>query len=180
MTRSLPNVFSAARLLAAPYLCYLLWQREYRVALVILLAAALTDGMDGYFARLLKAQSRFGEVLDPIADKVLMGGVFLTLAFSGVIEPWLVAVVVGRDVLILLVAAGALALGSATRRFPPSIWGKLSTAIQVAFVVALICTLAGLLPRFLADILKWATAAMTIWSGADYAIRAFRQSLSLT
>src|SRR5580704_3862999 len=121
-------------LLAAPFVCVLLWQREFRIALIILLAAALSDGLDGYFARVLHAQSRLGEVLDPIADKVLMGSVFLTLAFSGFIELWLVVVVVGRDVLILLVAAGALALGSPARRFPPSIWGKLSTGFQIAFV----------------------------------------------
>lgn len=176
----LPNIFSLLRLVAAPFVCLQLWQREFRTALVLLLAAALTDGLDGYFARILHAQTRLGEVLDPIADKVLMGSVFLTLVFSGVIEPWLAAVVVGRDVLILLVAAGALALGSAARRFPPSIWGKLSTGFQIAFVVALICTLAGLLPRFPADILKWATAAMTIWSGGDYAVRALRHPVSLT
>jgi cardiolipin synthase (CMP-forming) len=172
MIRLLPNLLSAARLLAAPYVCLLLWRQQYRTALVALLLAALTDGLDGYLARSLNAQSRLGEVLDPIADKFLMGGAFLTLAFSGAIEPWLAVVVVGRDVLILLVAAGALALGSAMRRFPPSIWGKLSTGFQIAFVVALICTLAGLLPRFPADVLKWPTAAMTIWSGLDYARRA--------
>jgi cardiolipin synthase len=172
MISLLPNFLSAARLLAAPYVCLLLWRQQYRTALAALLVAALTDGLDGYLARRLKAQSRLGEVLDPIADKVLMGGVFLTLAFSGVIETWLAVIVVGRDVLILLVAAAALALGSAMRRFPPSIWGKLSTGFQIAYVVAVLCALAGLLPRLPADILKWATAAMTIWSGADYARRA--------
>jgi cardiolipin synthase len=136
--------------------------------LIILMLAAASDGLDGYLARALRVQSRLGEVLDPIADKVLMGGVFLTLAFSGAIEPWLASIVIGRDVLILLVAAGALALGNAARRFPPSVWGKLSTAIQIAFVLALMCTLAGLLPRFPAEILKWTTAAMTIWSGLHY------------
>ncbi len=170
----LPNFLSWLRLLAAPYVCVLLWRREYRIALVALLAAALTDGLDGYFARKLQAQSRFGEVLDPIADKALMGGTFLTLAFSSAIEPWLASVVIGRDVLILLVAAVALALGNAARRFPPSVWGKLSTGIQIAFVVALMGTLAGLLPRFPAEILKWATAAMTIWSGLHYGWLAWR------
>ena len=104
-----------------------------------------------------------------------MGGTFLTLAFSSAIEPWLDSVVIGRDVLILLVAAGALALGNAARRFPPSVWGKLSTGIQIAFVLALMGTLAGLLPRFPAEILKWATAAMTIWSGAHYGWIAFHR-----
>ena len=174
MTKWLPNGLSAARLLVSPYLCFLLWREQYRLALLVLLLAALTDGLDGYFARRLKVQSRVGEVLDPIADKVLMGGAFLTLAFSSAIEPWLASIVIGRDVLILLVAAVALALGNASRRFPPSVWGKLSTAIQIAFVVALMGALAGLLPRVLAEILKWATAAMTIWSGLHYGWRAWR------
>jgi cardiolipin synthase (CMP-forming) len=174
MSKWLPNVLSAARLAVSPYLCFLLWRQQYRVALLILLVAAATDGLDGYFARKLQVQSRLGEVLDPIADKILMGGAFLTLAFSSAIEPWLASVVIGRDVLILLVAAIALALGNAARRFPPSLWGKLSTAIQIAFVVALMGTLAGLLPRFPAEILKWATAAMTIWSGLHYGWMAYR------
>ena len=120
MIRLLPNFLSAARLLAAPYVCFLLWRQQYRTALTALLLAALTDGLDGYLARSLNAQSRLGEVLDPIADKVLMGGAFLTLAFSGAIEPWLAVLVVGRDVLILLVAAGSF--GPRQRHAPiPSI-----------------------------------------------------------
>lgn len=108
-----------------------------------------------------------------------MAGVFLTLWLSGPIATWLAAIVIGRDVLILLVAALALALGSPVRRFPPSVWGKLSTGFQIAYVIAVLGRLAALLPGFPADILQWATAGMTLWSGADYGVRAARSGALL-
>jgi cardiolipin synthase len=176
--KSLPNLLTAVRLLAAPYLGYLLWLRDYRTALWALLLAGLTDVADGGLARFLKTPSRFGEVLDPIADKVLMGVVFFTLAWTRAIELWLVIIVIGRDVIILLVAGVAWATGNPTRRFPPSVWGKLSTFLQIAFVMFRMGALAGIVSAGPADALKWAVAAMALWSGGDYALKAMRHNNS--
>jgi CDP-diacylglycerol--glycerol-3-phosphate 3-phosphatidyltransferase len=157
----------------APVVFYLLWKQYWGWALWLMIFAALTDAADGFAARLLDAGSRTGEVLDPIADKVLLSGAFLAMALNGSIEIWLAALVVGRDVLMISLAGGAL-MQSTGRRFPPSIWGKASTICQVLFILALVGNLASAVPGLGLAILKWATAALTAWSGIDYARRAGR------
>ena len=151
----------------APYLFWLLAQRRWNAALAIILVAGITDALDGFFARRWGASSRVGEVLDPIADKILLSGAFLTLALTGSIAVWLAALVLGRDALLLLAAAATLALSKKPRRFPPSIWGKLSTIVQVSYVVAVVAQV----PVPLMETAKWSAAVLTLWSGVDYAWR---------
>jgi len=171
MVKHLPNSLSAARLLAAPVLFFLLWRQYWGWALWVIAFAALTDALDGLLARRFGAASRTGEVLDPIADKVLLSGAFLALVLNGSIDLWLAVVVIGRDVLILSMAGGAIARSS-SRRFPPSIWGKVSTVFQVLFILALVANLASAVPGSILTILKWTVAALAIISGLDYARRA--------
>ncbi|MBV8842973.1 MAG: CDP-diacylglycerol--glycerol-3-phosphate 3-phosphatidyltransferase [Bryobacterales bacterium] len=169
--KHLPNLLSIARLVLAPFVFVLLWKQYWGWALWLLILAALTDVLDGFFARRLRVTSRRGEVLDPIADKVLLSGAFLAMVLNGSIEAWLAAIVIGRDVLILSFTGGALAR-SAGRRFPPSLWGKISTFFQALFVLAVAANLASAVPGSIVSILKWATAVFTIVSGVDYARRA--------
>jgi cardiolipin synthase len=90
----------------------------------------------------------------------------LTLALTGAIEAGVAVVVLGRDVLILLAAAVLYTLKS-RRSFPPSVWGKVSTVVQIAFVLAIV----GQLGAGIIVALKWATVALAIISGVDYARR---------
>jgi cardiolipin synthase (CMP-forming) len=166
--KHIPNLLSAARLALAPYLFVLLWRRQYAFALAVCFIAGLTDGLDGLLARRLNVSSRLGAYLDPIADKVLLSGAFLTLAVDGAIERWLAVVVLGRDVMILLFVAGAF-LFTPIRSFPPSIWGKASTAAQIAFIAVVLAHFAGFTGVFLVIAMKWLTAALACWSGAHYA-----------
>jgi cardiolipin synthase len=159
----IPNLLTAARLLAAPYILYLLWTGRFRTALVWF-------AIDGYLARRLKAGSRLGALLDPIADKVLLSGSFLTLGWKSIIPFSLTIFVLGRDLLILCFALVALARGT-RRDFPPSVWGKASTAAQIAYVLFAVGHEAGLTPLGVVTILGWITFALTIWSGIDYARR---------
>jgi len=169
--KHVPNSLSIARLLAAPVLFVLLWRQYWGWALWVMAFAALTDALDGLLARRLRAASRTGEVLDPIADKALLSGAFLALVLNGSIEVWLAAVVIGRDVLILSMAGGAIARSS-SRRFPPSIWGKISTVFQAVFILALVANLASAVPGSILTVLKWTVAALAVISGVDYARRA--------
>lgn len=171
----IPNLLSAARLALAPYLFFLLWRHEYASALAVCFFAGLTDALDGFAARRFGAASRVGAYLDPIADKVLLSGAFVTLALSGAIARWLAALVVGRDLLILVAVAAAFLLTS-QRNFPPSIWGKASTAAQIAFIFFALAQLSGLGGMRLVEALKWVTAALTAWSGIHYALRGVRYS----
>ena len=163
----LPNVLSAARLALAPYLFFVLWRREYGIALAVCLLAGLTDAFDGLAARKWNASSRLGAYLDPIADKVLLSGAFLTLALDGAIEKWVAILVLGRDALILILAAGAF-LFTKIRSFPPSWWGKASTTAQICYVLALLLHFVGLFPLALVELGKWIAVALAIWSGAHY------------
>ncbi len=165
--RYIPNLFSFARLALAPYVFALLWRRDYRLALVLFGVAGLTDWLDGLFARRFATTSRLGAVLDPVADKVLLSGSFLVLALTGAIETWVAVLVIGRDLLILLFAAGAFLFSKTRRDFPPSAWGKASTVVQVAFVLAVVAQIASTIVP-----LQWLTVALTAWSGVDYAWRA--------
>jgi len=166
----LPNLLTAARLLAAPYILYLLWTGNYRSALVWFAIASLTDVLDGYLARRFKAGSRIGALLDPVADKILLSGSFLTLGVKGVFPIWLTILVLGRDLMIVGFAAIVLAR-KIHRHFPPSMWGKASTAAQIAYVLFAAGHEAGLTPMIVMTTLGWITAGLTLWSGIDYARR---------
>lgn len=168
--KHIPNLLSAARLALAPYICYLLGTRQFRAALVWFAVAGVSDGIDGWFARRYSAGSRLGALLDPVADKVLLSGSFLTLALTFVI-PWsLTFIVLGRDLMILAFVVYAL-LTKKLREFPPSIWGKLSTAVQIAYILAAVGLQAGIGYSIIVPLLGWATFVLTIYSGIDYARR---------
>jgi cardiolipin synthase len=168
--KHLPNLLTAARLAVTPYLFLLMWRREYKPLIPWFIVIAVTDVVDGFLARRFHASSRLGAYLDPIADKLLLSGTFLVLALTGAIEAWLAVVVLGRDVLILA-AAAVLYLAKSRRSFPPSVWGKASTFIQVLFICFLIGLLSGIPVSPAVIVLKWATVALVIASLADYARR---------
>jgi cardiolipin synthase len=159
---------------AAPYILFLLWTTSYRRALVWFAIASATDVLDGLLARRLRVVSSIGALLDPVADKVLLSGSFLTLALKGVIPFWLMAIVLGRDLMILGFAIVALAR-KIRRQFPPSVWGKASTAAQIAYVLFAVGHAAAITPLIVATILGWIAAALTIWSGMDYLIKVSRR-----
>jgi cardiolipin synthase len=172
--KQIPNLLTAARLLAAPYILYLLWMGEYRTALVWFSIASFTDVLDGYLARRLRVTSKIGALLDPVADKVLLSGSFLTLGLKGVIPIWLMAIVLGRDLLILGFAIVAL-VRKLRRDFPPSVWGKASTAAQIAYVLFVVGHEAAISPLIVATILSWVAATLTLWSGIDYSMKMSRR-----
>jgi cardiolipin synthase len=169
--KNIPNLLSLARLAAAPYLFLVLWHRQWNAALAVIVFAAVTDFLDGFLARRWQVNSAFGEALDPIADKALLSGAFVALWLAGAIEGWLAAVVLGRDALILLFAGVVILVSKDRRRFPPSQWGKISTGMQIALVIAM----AMQVPAPIVEILKWATVALTAGSGLDYARLAYNR-----
>ena len=170
--KNLPNLLTVARILATPYLFWLVWQHRYTEVIWLFIAIGLTDIADGYIARHYKASSRLGAYLDPIADKLLLSGMFVTLLVAGLMQPWLAYVVLGRDVLILLVA-GAFYLAKKRRDFPPSVWGKLSTFAQIVFVCFRIGELNDIPVHWEVVALTWVVAALVAISTIDYARRIF-------
>src|SRR5215472_9343425 len=115
------NLFTFLRLGLVPFVVRAILQGNHLLALVLFIAAGLTDVVDGALARGFSMVTPSGAYLDPLADKCLLSGIFLALGSSGIVPWWFVALVFGRDLYILV---GALAFLSLTkvRKFPPSIW----------------------------------------------------------
>jgi cardiolipin synthase len=175
MIHYVPNLLSTLRLLAAPYVFVLLASARHREALLWMVLIGATDGLDGYIARNFNATSRLGAYLDPLADKVLLSGSFLTLGLLGAIPAWLVWLVLGRDLLILLFAAVILTLTRQRRDFPPSWAGKVSTTVQIVYILLVTASGASLIPSVFPDLGQWIVLAVTGWSSVDYARRALQR-----
>jgi cardiolipin synthase len=88
--RWLPNILTLARLPLAAGVVWSILGGRYGLALLLLAIAGLSDSLDGYLARRLGATSRFGTLIDPVADKVLLVSTFLTLGLAGLLPMWLV------------------------------------------------------------------------------------------
>lgn len=167
--RCMPNMLSMFRLLAAPVTAGLIVKEQFFAALGVFVLAGLSDALDGYLARLYALTSRFGALLDPVADKLLMLLCYAALADVAVIPWWLAAVVIGRDFLIVCGLA-LLQLWHIRMDIRPLMIGKLTTVMQVCFVVLILFVhiFAGSVP-----LLRGAGAAIvclfTLWSMLAYA-----------
>jgi cardiolipin synthase len=140
---NLPNLFTFARLVLAPFIAADILHNHYGRAIVLLFAAGFTDVIDGFLARSLKASTPAGAYFDPIADKVLLSVIYISLGVAGAMPWWMVGIVFGRDVLILAMAAYGL-LFTSLRKFPPSVWGKISTFFQIAAALVVMGARAGI------------------------------------
>ena len=100
---------------------------------MVFVLAGLSDGADGLVARLFNQKSRLGSYLDPLADKCLLVASFISLTMMHIIPLWLTALVIARDILILL-GAMVLFLINKNHVVKPSIWGKVTTFLQLATV----------------------------------------------
>jgi cardiolipin synthase len=166
------NLLTALRLALVPFVILAILDGNHIRALVLFACAAFTDALDGIAARGLGSATSFGAYLDPIADKCLLSGVFLALAVAHLAPRWLVVLVFGRD-LYLLAAAAFLLWLTPVRRFPPSVWGKASTFVQVLTVTIWLSRNAtgSSVLELLSDAILWPCAAFTVWSGIHYTWR---------
>ncbi len=96
-----PNVLTLGRILFVPLTIWSLIQGDYRLALALFIAAGITDGVDGFVARRFGLQTELGAYLDPLADKMLLVSIYVTLAALQVLPLWVTILVVTRDVLIV-------------------------------------------------------------------------------
>ena len=174
--RATPNLLTLLRICLAPFLVAAVLEAHYAVGFGLFVAAGLTDALDGTLARVLKQHTQLGQYLDPVADKLLLSTLFLVLTHLGLIPVTVTALVFGRDVGILVVAA-ILYAAAGRREFGPSLLGKANTVAQVAAVAAVLLhqlTTAQWVTdsRLLA---LYATIALTVASGLQYAWVAARR-----
>jgi len=169
------NQLTILRLGLAPLLVVLVLSHEHTWALVTFVVAAVTDLLDGLAARRGGQQTTLGAMLDPLADKVLMGSSYICLTWAPgllcAIPVWLTVVLLFRDVVIVM-AVAIINLTGERRVFYPSLLGKISTALQVLTVgVVLLANAVGECPGPVRA-LFWLTLGCTIVSAVHYTFRA--------
>ena len=164
-----PNQLTLLRLIFIPFIIINIVDNNYRWALILLVIAGLSDGLDGLLARTLHQQTKLGQYLDPIADKLLLSTLFLVLSILHLI-PWKYTVLVfSRDLIILLTCAVLYATTS-IREFRPSIFGKINTGAQVVtiFFVLLFQVDSSVWIYYCRKVGLYATFAFTLISGLHY------------
>lgn len=172
---TVPNQITILRLGFLPLFIVSISYEHYRWALLILVLAGLSDGIDGLLARSLNQRSSLGAYLDPIADKLLLSSSFVILAFKREIPLWLMIFVLSRDVMILMVAVVILLIFG-YRPFPPSIFGKATTFFQIVMVFSVV--LAAAYPNarlgMIKNALTYAVATLTVVSAFHYSVAVAR------
>ncbi|PWS35496.1 CDP-alcohol phosphatidyltransferase [Falsiroseomonas bella] len=172
---TLPNAITFARLCAVPATVWLVLQHRLDLAFWMFLAAGISDGVDGWLARVRNARSRLGAILDPVADKALLVSIYVTLAAIGVLPDWLAILVVFRD---LVIVGGVIVLYLAGQppAIQPILLSKANTVLQIALAaLALLVAGFGLPGQKLVALLVWLVAASTFASGAVYVWQAARR-----
>ena len=162
---NLPNTLTLGRIFLVPLLVVVLITeyeglrvlgvpKEY-VAAGIFLLAALTDWLDGYLARRRQQVTTLGQLMDPVADKLLITAALVSLVQLGAAPAWMAAVIIGREMAVTGLRSLAQSRGVI---MPASPLGKVKMAAQVVTIMLLLVGLAGL----------WIVVALALWSALDY------------
>uniref|UniRef100_A0AAG5DBM8 cardiolipin synthase (CMP-forming) n=1 Tax=Anopheles atroparvus TaxID=41427 RepID=A0AAG5DBM8_ANOAO len=181
---TVPNLLCIGRIVASPYLGYVIVQGEFRLAMGMLIVAGLTDMADGFIARHWPNQaSRLGSFLDPMADKVLVGSLVIAMSYIDLLPLWLTAMILFRDV--FLIGAGFVIryislpqprtlsryfdVTHATAQLAPTFVSKLNTAVQLVTVaVTLGAPIFGYVDHAYLHGLWYLTGCTTIAAAASY------------
>ncbi|MEO1201150.1 MAG: CDP-alcohol phosphatidyltransferase family protein [Pseudomonadota bacterium] len=167
----LPNAITFARIALIIPVLSLIHMGEYGWALLLFAMAGFSDGLDGFLAVRFGWQSRLGALLDPIADKLLVAGMFITLTATGDLPLWLTTMVILRDVVII---GGATAYHYLVEpvQGEPSRVSKLNTALQLLLLLSVLSQAAfDWPPAVTVTVLGAATMVTVVISGADYVLR---------
>ena len=162
---NVPNVLTVLRILAVPVVVVALLEGTSQgdvIAAAVFALAALTDGLDGYIARRRKEVTTFGQLMDPLADKLLITAALISLVSLDRIPAWVAMVIIARE----FAVTGLRSLAAERGVVIAASWlGKVKTALQVIAVFALIAVKPT--PLWV-DLTLYAAVAATVISGADY------------
>ena len=167
---TVPNQLTFLRLGFLPFFIITIHYRRYGLALAILIVAGLTDGLDGLLARSTESEDRAGRVSrSGSRTSCFLSSSFVVLALNRKISWWLATLVLSRDIL-LLTAAAVILVVVGYRPFPPSMWGKATTALQIllVFAVVLLAVTDWAWLQFVRNIIGYLVAGFTVFSGFHY------------
>ncbi|MBT4595039.1 CDP-alcohol phosphatidyltransferase family protein [bacterium] len=168
------NVLTLARLAAAPYVVASIAYERWGLAFGFFVFAAVTDFLDGFCARLMNDESKIGALLDPIADKVFIATSFAALTFTSpsfLVPGWFACLIFARETILLCGSALTLRFSPGSP-MTPSIFGKLTTFFQMAFISWLfICRFMVWAPAKTYYALLAALAVFAVFSCIHYLVR---------
>jgi cardiolipin synthase (CMP-forming) len=166
-----PNQITLLRLIFIPFVIMTIVDGNWPWALGLLIAAGISDALDGLLARALHQQTMLGQYLDPLADKLLLSSLFLVLSFVKKI-PWKYTVLVFSRDLCIVATAVVLYATVGFRDFRPSIFGKINTGCQIAAVFFVVLAQVNSLPLVLSleRFFLYATFTFTLVSGVHYVL----------
>ena len=167
---TLPNILTCLRVLLIPVFMVLACQGNLPcdiAALIVYVAACLTDYVDGNLARKNNQVTNFGKFMDPVADKLLVMAALLLFVEDGTISAWMVAIILGRE---FIVSALRMVAASEGLVIAANMWGKAKTMITMITLIFLLCPIGPIMlgPISLQDIMIWITVIITAVSGVTY------------
>ncbi len=136
---SIPNLITLGRIFLVPFVVWAIASGRMQFAFLLFLVAAVSDGVDGFLAKRFGMKTELGAYLDPLADKILIVSIYVTLGITQVIPLWIVILVVSRDLMIV----GAIILSWLVEMpvaIKPHIISKLNTAAQIVFACLVLAT----------------------------------------
>lgn len=169
---NLPNRLTLIRIILIPVFMFFLFMRNsYPLAasilsLITFVAAATTDALDGYYARKHHIVTKFGKIVDPLADKLLISAALISFVAMKEISAWAAIIIIGRELAVTGLRVVAASEGDI---IAASIWGKWKTILQISAIIAVIIHPVLIpFPFNLPSILIWLAAIVTIFSGIEY------------
>ena len=172
---NLPNILTVARIVLVPFLMVVLLTRfegelvfgvaKEIVGAAIFGVAAFTDWLDGYLARRRNQVTQLGQLMDPLADKLLITAALVSLVQMGMASAWMVAVILGRELAITVLRSVAYVRGVT---IPASSLGKVKMGTQVFAILLLILGRQVWLFWVVGQIALWVVLTTALWSAVDY------------
>ncbi len=170
---NLPNTLTIARIVIIPLFITAIIYKRYDYALYLFIVAAITDTLDGLFARLTNQKTVLGTFLDPLADKFLLVTSFIIFSINGWLPKWLTVTVISRDI-IVIIGWVLIYLITHTSNVKPTITGKAAIAMQLVLLCYVLLDINIVSLPDIHEALIWITAALTVISGLHYIYRGLK------
>lgn len=168
MNKSLnvPNTITWVRVILTIFIVWFLLQNWYLVAFILFLIASFSDYLDGYFARKLNQVSNFGKIFDQMSDKILVTSVLIVFVQLGLIQSWILIVIIFRDTLVSTVRMAAASGGQVVAA---NYFGKIKTVSRIVWIVGVFLQLLNFANlEIFNEVIGYFVAGVTILSGLIY------------
>ena len=174
----IPNVITGTRILLVPCLMWMLFHHQFERSLILVFLMGLSDALDGFLARCYGWKTTLGSYLDPIADKLMLLSSFIAFAFLGWVPWWFAALIVARDI-VLLVGAMYYHLVTRQLKMDPLTVSKINTFAQIILAVSLIYAQVGPMNEQLLNALMTIVVCTTVASGMKYVLEWSRRAANI-